>query len=96
MKKQDNVVIQKVLDDKLDELKSWFVDILKANSEEDRGWMDKRLDETFYKYRDELMTRVDEWAGYAKKNYEETEVISHRVTSHEERIEKLETAVFSN
>jgi hypothetical protein len=30
------------------------------------------------------MTRVDEWAGYAKKNYEETEVISHKV------------AVFSN
>lgn len=88
--------MQGKLDENNQGLKLWAQKKLDTNMGELKDWMDKKLDETFLKYRDEIMTRVDEWAGYAKKNYEETEVISHKITLHEERIEKLETAVLSN
>lgn len=96
MKKQDDLVTKKYLKKELEKNGQELQVSFDRKLDGIKDWMREILDETFLKYRDELMTKVDEWAGYAKKNYEETEVISHKVTMHEGRIEKLETAVFSN
>jgi len=99
-KKNDELVTKQILVDALRgnsaDLKKWTEGKLIDQTEKMQEWMNKKLDETYLKFKDEIMTAIDKWAGISKKYYEETEIISPKVTSNEERIGKLETAVFNN
>jgi hypothetical protein len=43
--------------------KQYLKELFKDNNDELKEWVQDKLDETFLKYRDELMTKLDKIAG---------------------------------
>lgn len=75
--------VEKRLDDKWD---------LRFSAFEER--MDEKLENTFKKFRDEIMTAIDQLTGMFKKHFEEHEILNgqhKRINDLEDKVEVLET-----
>lgn len=65
-------------------------------TEKDIDEIEKRLSsvfatkEEFVGYKDQILNKLDEFLGEIKDGREEQTLLSHRVSDHEDRIEKIE------
>jgi len=87
-----------ITDEDVKKLKKVFVsktELRKVVREEIDDALDEKLDAKFTEFKSQIFDHIDAFAKESKDNEEERVVLSHRVSDHTDRIEKLESAVFA-